>query len=114
MKAFATNATLIATEQDTGLKTYKVLWTDKDGHDHTDVAQGLDMKTALSTVLRKRELEKIKRVPEWAWFSIYSIFIGTYTVAAFTLNKPLLIVLGCATLLLAVKLVAERYFRYVR
>lgn len=114
MKAFAKEAILISSSASDGLKTYRVTWIDKKGETHTDFSKGVDMKTALDAVLRKKELERVSNVPEWVWFLGYSIFIGTYAVAAMCLNKPLLIVLGCFTLLLAVKLVFDRYFRYVK
>ena len=114
MKAFAKEAVLVSGDAANGLKTYRVNWVDKQGESHMDFAKGVDMKTALTNVLRKKELEKVSNVPEWVWFLGYSLFIGTYAVAAMSLNKPLLIVLGSFTLLLAVKLVFDRYFRYVK
>tara|TARA_R110000782_G_scaffold19444_2_gene53055 strand:- start:321 stop:665 length:345 start_codon:yes stop_codon:yes gene_type:complete len=114
MKSFAKEAVLISGDSSDGLKTYRVTWVNKQGEAHTDFSKGVDMKTALDSVLRTKDLEKVSNLPEWVWFLGYSLFIGTYAVAATCLNKPLLILLGCFTLLLAVKLVFDRYFRYVK
>jgi hypothetical protein len=114
MKAYAREAILISGGDEGSLKTYQIVWVDKNGKQHIDSAIGTDMRSALQTVLRTRKLSKLSRLPEWTWFLAYSIFIGTYAVAAFTLNRPLLVTLGSATLIVSVKLMFDRYFRYVK
>jgi hypothetical protein len=113
MKQFATKAELIS-ENTNGIKTYQVEWVDKHGTQHKDVSKGSDMKTALDAVLRAKVLKKVSDAPQWLWFVTYSFFIGIYTYGAFTHNRPVLIVLGCFTLLLAARLIFDRYFRYVK
>ena len=113
MKQFANKAEFIS-EDSKGVKTYQIEWVDKHGVAHTDVSKGSDMKTALDAVLRAKVLRKISKTPEWLWFVAYSFFIGIYTYGAFTHNRPVLIVLGCFTLLLAARLIFNNYFRYVR
>jgi CHASE2 domain-containing sensor protein len=114
MRAYAKEAILISGGDEGGLKTYQIVWVNKNGEEFTNVAVGADMKSALQTVLRAKKLSKLSGLPEWTWFLIYSIFIGTYAVAAFTLNRPLLVTLGSATLIASVKLMFDRYFRYVK
>ena len=113
MRQFATKAELIS-EDNNGVKTYQIDWVDKHGTPHTEVAKGSDMKTALDAVLRAKVLKKLSQTPEWLWFLAYSFFIGIYTYGAFTHNRPVLIVLGCFTLLLSARLIFDRYFRYVK
>jgi len=111
-KAFAKEATLISGDAN-GTKTYEVKWVDKNGVEHIDHPKGNDMASALSTVLRTKTLTDLTQLPAWVWVLSYSIFIGVYTVAAFTLNSPLLVTLGLFLMVLSVKLITDRYFRYV-
>ncbi len=114
MRAYAKEAILISEGAQGDLKTYQIVWVNKNGEEFTNAAVGVDMKSALQTVLRAKKLSKLSGLPEWTWFLAYSIFIGTYSVAAFTLNRPLLVTLGSATLIVSVKLMFDRYFRYVK
>ena len=114
MKAYAERAEIIAHNPDTGVKTYRIDWIDSEGNEQSDIALGSNMRSALSTVLRKRKATAISKLPDWVWLAVYSVFICTYATAAFTLNRPLLVLLGCVTLLTAVKLLFDRYFRYVK
>lgn len=111
-KAFAKEATLVS-EDSNGIKTYQVNWIDKNGKEHMSHPKGTDMASALATVLRARTLSNLTELPAWVWVLAYSIFIGIYTVAAFTLNSPLLVTLGLFLMVLSVKLITDRYFRYV-
>jgi hypothetical protein len=114
MRAYAKEAILVSQGAEGDIKTYQIVWVDRKGEEHISKALGVDMKSALQTVLRTKKFVKLSGLPEWTWFLAYSVFIGTYAVAAFTINRPLLVTLGSATLLLSVKLMFDRYFRYVK
>tara|TARA_R110000764_G_C10883127_1_gene369329 strand:+ start:393 stop:734 length:342 start_codon:yes stop_codon:yes gene_type:complete len=113
MKQFATKAELIS-EDSKGIKTYQIDWVDKHGVAHSDVSKGSDMKTALSAVLRKKVFKKLSDTPQWVWFASYSVFMAVYGAAAMVGNRPTLVVLGCFTLLFALRLAFDKYFRYVK
>lgn len=113
MKQFATKAELIS-EDSKGIKTYQIDWVDKHGVAHSDVSKGSDMKTALSAVLRKKVFKKLSDTPQWVWFASYSVFMAVYGAAAMVGNRPTLVVLGCFTLLFALRLASDKYFRYVK
>ena len=112
MKSFAEKATLI--NEVNGVKKYEVIWYDAHGKRHLDMAEGKNMATALQTVLRQRVKAKLVKVPNEVYIVLYSVFMGTFGWAALGSNAPVLTFLVSISLLVTIKLVTDRYFRFVK
>lgn len=112
MKAYAESAILIAYGEDT--KTYEVKWVDKKGNKHTTAAYGKDMTTALKSVLRQNQREKIESVPMWLWLVSTVMIIAAFTAVAIVSNAPLLSLLGAIFGITSLYQLVERYFKYTK
>lgn len=112
MKAFAEKATLV--KESNGIKHYEVVWYDAHGTKHMDFVQGKNMATALQTVIRQRIKERLVSIPNEVYIILYSLFMGTFGWAAINSNAPVLTFLVSISTLLSIKLVTDRYFRFVK
>ena len=114
MRAYATEAILIADNPDTGKKTYRVKWVDSKGNEKVEVAFGKDMSSALKSVLRQQQRDYIESVPMWMWLVSAVLIISLFTVVAFISNAPLLSILGGIFGITSLYQLVERYFRYTK
>lgn len=114
MRAYATEAILIADSPDTGKKTYRVKWVDHNGNEKVEVAFGKDMSSALKSVLRQQQRDYIESVPMWMWLVSAVLIISLFTVVAFISNAPLLSILGGIFGITSLYQLVERYFRYTK
>tara|TARA_R110000764_G_scaffold20104_6_gene51952 strand:+ start:1043 stop:1384 length:342 start_codon:yes stop_codon:yes gene_type:complete len=113
MRAFAEKAVLTSESTD-GLKSYDITWIDAHGRRHLDFAQGVNMATALKTVIRTRQAERLAKMPDWVWILAYTLFMVVFSVGAVKQNAPLLLITSIIVGAVAVKLATDRYFRFVK
>lgn len=112
MREFATKAEWVS-ENTQGEKVYRIEWVDAAGRPQVSKATGKDMRSALATVIKQRQANRLNKVPDFVWMLIYTAFITAFSYAAITLSAPLLLVLGVSALGAALKLATDRYFRFV-
>ena len=113
MKAYATKAELLSEAK--GIKTYKITWVDSNNNENIDIANGIDMRSALATVMRQRKADKIKEVPLFAWMSAYALVITLFSWTLVYGNvSPIAGILGGAGIIVSAYMFTSKYFRYTR
>lgn len=114
MRAYAVSATLIAENPETKTMTYKIEWIDKKGESRTTLAYGKDMSTALKSVLRQSQREKIEQIPMWLWLLCAVMIISAFTAVAIVSNAPLVSLFGAIFGITSLYQLVERYFKYTK
>lgn len=110
-RAYAEKATLIA--EGGGIKLYRIEIRLPNGDLTTVSAKGKDMQSALKTVLRTEDYNKLSRVPVAIWLITYMLSAGAAAWASVEMQQPLFLVLGLFTVTVAIKVLGDLYFRYV-
>lgn len=111
MKRYATNCELIADGD--GKKMYKITYVNSKGKSKETTAMGYDMSSALRTVVRRDLKTQLKKIPSWVWLLVFTLYIGAFSAAAMTQNAPILSFLGCIFILITIKVVTDKYFKFV-
>ena len=111
MKEFATSAVLMI---DGDIKTYDITYIDASGREITVSAEGINMVTALQTVIKQRKADRLKSVPTWIWLLVYMLFTTAFAIAAIKTGSPLMLITGVAVVVLATKMLTNGYFKFVK
>lgn len=114
MKPYATEAYCFAENPDTGLKTYRIIYVGSDGNTNQVVATGRDMSSALRTVIRQAQKDRLASVPTELWALLSVLLIAAFSVTAVYAKSPLLTVFGGGFGLTALYLLLEKHFKYTK
>jgi hypothetical protein len=111
MKEFATKAVLVS-EGD--IKTYEITFVDKHGREITVTAEGINMVSALKTVIKQRRADQISKVPTWVWLVVYLAFTSTFAFALIKSASPFTMILAAGLVIFATKLLTDTYFKFTK
>lgn len=111
MKEFATSAVLL---KDGKTKTYEISYIDGSGREITVEAKGVNMVSALGTVLKQRKADKLASIPTWVWLCFYMVFATAFAITAIQTASPLMCILGLGLLIGVTKLLTDTYFKFVK
>jgi len=109
MKAFATEATLIA---DGDLKLYQIKWVDSHGNEQQTAAKGKDMQSALKSVLRQSQRDKLENLPMFVYLLAAVLIVSSFAIVALVSQAPLVSIMGGVFLLGLLYMLLDKYFEF--
>jgi hypothetical protein len=109
MKAFATEAKLMA---DGDLKLYQIKWVDSHGNENEDTVKGKDMQSALKSVLRQKQRDRLESLPMFVYLLAAVLIVASFAMVAMISQAPLVSMMGGAFLLGFLYMLLDKYFQF--